>query len=351
MNQGKEEKAAERPEPAGDPAPLLRIRGLRTHFFLDEGLVRAVDGIDLDVARGQVLGIVGESGCGKSVTALSILRALDQRARIVEGSIFLTRNGRSVDIAALDPKGQEIREIRGKEISIVFQEPMTSFIDVYTIGQQIMEAILVHEDVTQDEARHRTLELLNRVGIPNPKQRIDNYPFQLSGGMRQRAMIAMALSCGPKLLIADEPTTALDVTIEAQIIHLIQQLQNEIGMSILLITHNMGVVAKMADVVAVMYLGKVVELASVEELFDSPKHPYTQALLRSIPRVGKRVRAPLETIAGMIPDPYHLPSGCTFHPRCPHAMKGICDHHTPTLAGIAPGRSVSCFLYKEPESE
>jgi peptide/nickel transport system ATP-binding protein len=325
--------------------PLLQIRGLATHFFLDEGTVRAVDGIDLDIARGEVLGIVGESGCGKSVTALSILRALDSRARVVSGSMIFHGDGGPVDLAALDPRGDEIRAIRGRDIAMIFQEPMTSFIEVYTIGQQIMEAILLHQDVDKAEARRETLALLARVGIANPEQRIDAYPFQLSGGMRQRAMIAMALSCRPKLLIADEPTTALDVTIEGQIMHLIKGLQRDLGMSILLITHNMGVIAKMADDVAVMYLGKVVELAPVRELFAAPKHPYTAALLRSIPRVGRRNRGPLESITGMIPDPYHLPTGCAFHPRCPSFMKGVCDAKAPELQTVGEGHRVSCFLY------
>ncbi|MGQ9629324.1 MAG: ABC transporter ATP-binding protein [bacterium] len=326
--------------------PLLEVKNLKTYFFLDEGTVKAVDKIDFNINKGEILGVVGESGCGKSVTALSIMRALAPRGKIVEGEILLHReNGNILDLAKLDPQGSEIRRIRGKDIAMIFQEPMTSFIEVYTVGEQIIEAITLHQNVTKKEARKIAIEMLRKVGIPNPEERINAYPFELSGGMRQRAMIAMALSCNPGLLIADEPTTALDVTIQAQILYLMRNLQREIGMAIMLITHNMGVIAKMADNVIVMYLGKVVEGAPVNELFYNPKHPYTVSLLKSIPKVGKKARTRLESIKGMIPDPYNLPQGCKFHPRCPSYMRGVCERTEPPLVKLSPGHEVSCFLY------
>ncbi|ETX03031.1 MAG: hypothetical protein ETSY2_34300, partial [Candidatus Entotheonella gemina] len=270
--------------------PLLSVRDLQTHFPLDEGTVIAVDGASFDLYPGQTLGIVGESGCGKSVTARSILRILDKPGHIVSGEILLRRgvdNGHRdvVDLAGLDPDGQTMRTIRGGEISLVFQEPMTSFSPVHTIGNQMIEAIKLHRAVSKRAARDIAIDLLRQVGIPLPEQRIDEYAFQLSGGLRQRAMIAMALSCRPSLLIADEPTTALDVTTQAQILDLMRSLQRELGMAIMLITHDLGVIAEMADHVTVMYLGQVVESAPVDEIFHAPKHPYTQALLQSIPRM------------------------------------------------------------------
>ncbi len=324
---------------------LLEIKNLKTYFFYDEGTVKAIDGINFKIVKGKTLGVVGESGCGKSVTAQSILRILGPRGEIVEGEIILYRDGEKIDLTKLNPQGEEIRKIRGKDITMIFQEPMTSLAPVYTIGNQIMEAILLHQDVTEEQARQIAIEMLRKVGIPKPEERIDAYPFELSGGMRQRAMIAMALSCNPSLLIADEPTTALDVTIQAQILDLMRSLQQEIGMAIMMITHNMGVIAEMADDVVVMYLGKIVEGAYVNDIFYDPKHPYTIALLKSIPKVGKKVRARLESIKGMVPDPYNLPSGCRFHTRCPSYIRGVCEKGEPPEIEVAPGHRASCFLY------
>ncbi len=327
--------------------PLLTIRGLKTYFRSDEGLVRAVDGLDLEIGRGQIVGMVGESGCGKSVTAQSILQVVPLPGRVEGGEILLNANGQTIDIATLDPKGKEIRKIRGLEISMIFQEPMTAFSPVHTVGNQIMEAIRVHRDIDRAEARARALAMLSRVGIPKPDQRIDAYPYQLSGGMRQRAMIAMALCCRPKLLIADEPTTALDVTIQAQILDLIRELQDEMHMAVLLITHNLGVVAELADEVVIMYLGKEVERAPVTELFDNPLHPYTRQLLKSVPRPGVRHQGKLENIKGILPNPFHRPAGCPFHPRCPEFMSGTCNEQTPTLKDMSGRHSVACFLHEQ----
>ena len=331
---------------------LLDVKGLKTYFFLDDGVVKAVDGVDLEIRRGTTLCIVGESGCGKSITARSILQIVDRPGRIVGGSIVLHRdaNGRKsdgVDIAALKPNGPVIRSIRGKEIGMIFQEPMTSLSPLYTVGNQIMEAIQLHMPLSKAAARKRAIELLRQVEIPRPEDRIDAYPFQLSGGMRQRVMIAAALACNPSLLIADEPTTALDVTTQAQILDLLRKLQSDLGMSLMLITHDLGVVAEMADDVAVMYLGNVVERGDVRSIFHDPKHPYTQALLRSIPRVGLQGRERLDSIRGMVPDPYHRPSGCPFHTRCEHVIPGLCDKALPPLIPVGPGRDVRCVLYSE----
>jgi peptide/nickel transport system ATP-binding protein len=265
-------------------APVLQVRGLKTHFELTEGRIRAVDGVDLSIEPGETLCVVGESGCGKSVTARSILQLVEPPGRIVGGTIDY--NG--TDIAALNPKSQAIRAIRGKEIGMIFQEPMSALSPVHTIGRQIIESIRLHERVSKSQARERAIEELRLVGIPRPEERIDAYTFQLSGGMRQRAMIAMALACRPKLLIADEPTTALDVTTQAQILQLLRNLQQQLGMAIMFITHDLGVVAEIADRVAVMYLGVVAEQSTVDDLFHNPRHPYTKALLRSVPTVGPR---------------------------------------------------------------
>jgi peptide/nickel transport system ATP-binding protein len=327
---------------------LIEIRNLKTYFFLDHGTVCAVDGVSCDIPRGKTLGMVGESGCGKSVTARSILRIVGSRGRIVEGTILLHEEeggGEPVDLAQLDPTGPRIRAIRGKTIAMIFQEPMTSLSPVYTIGNQVMEAILLHQDVSKRQARELTIEMLWKVGISKPRQRVDEYPHQLSGGMRQRAMIAMALSCRPKLLIADEPTTALDVTIQAQILDLMRNLQTEFGMGILMITHNLGVIAEMAEDVAVMYLGRLVEEAPVDAIFYDPLHPYTQALLRSIPKVGRRSREPLESIKGIVPDPLNIPPGCPFHPRCSRFIRGTCERSVPPLVEMSPGHRVACHLY------
>ena len=313
---------------------LLEVKDLKTHFFLDEGTVRAVDGVDFSIARNKTLCIVGESGCGKSVTARSIMQIVDPPGRVISGQMLFHRRRQDtgtsqtediVDLAKLTPNSREIRAIRGKEIAMIFQEPMTSLSPVHTIGHQIGQAVLLHTDSTKEEARQKTIDVLRLVGIPNPEMRVDAYPFQLSGGMRQRAMIAMALSCNPSLLIADEPTTALDVTTQAQILDLMFRLQGEFGMAMMFITHDLGVVAEIADYVAVMYLGLVVERGSVDTIFHDPKHPYTQALLRSIPQIGPKTHVRLDTIKGMVPDPYNRPKGCPFHPRCVKRIRGVCD--------------------------
>ena len=329
-------------------APVLELKDLRTHFSLDEGTLKAVDGVSLSVRQGQTLGIIGESGCGKSVTAQSILRIVPTPGRIISGDIVLHRDGEpAVDLVDLDPFGHSVRAIRGKEISMIFQEPMTSLSPVHTIGNQIEEAILLHKTRDKKEAHSLAVEMLDKVGLPNPSQRINEYPHQLSGGLRQRAMIAMALSCNPKLLIADEPTTALDVTVQAQILELMAQLQEEFGMAILYITHDLGVIAEIADDVAVMYLGRVVEHAVTKELFRNPLHPYTRLLLKSIPRMGKGAKQRLEAIEGTVPIPLDPPRICGFFSRCPDAIAGTCDREVPELVEVSPGHSVRCYLHSE----
>ncbi|MBE7553095.1 MAG: ABC transporter ATP-binding protein [Anaerolineales bacterium] len=327
---------------------LLSVKNLKTYFFQDEGTVKAVDGATFDVYAGKTLGIVGESGCGKSVTAQSILRIVEEPGRIIEGEIKLRRaSGEELDLTRLHPDGREMRAIRGLEIGLVFQEPMTSFSPVHTVGNQIVEAVQLHFRVNKQQARERAIESLRQVGIPKPERRIDEYAFQLSGGLRQRAMIAMALSCNPRLLIADEPTTALDVTTQAQILDLLRQLQAQRGMAIMLITHNLGVIAEMADDVVVMYLGRVVEEGPVDDVFHAPKHPYTKALLRSIPSIESTSRVKLPTISGSIPHPYNRPKGCPFYPRCPEFMPGVCDRQEPSLLAVNERQKVSCFLYEK----
>jgi peptide/nickel transport system ATP-binding protein len=344
------------PEPAASlpPHTLLSVRNLKTYFPQDEGTVKAVDGVSFDLYPGGTLGIVGESGCGKSVTARSILRIVDRPGRIVAGEIQFRRPaadggagaGPLVDLTRLAPNGREMRAIRGAEIALIFQEPMSSFSPVHTVGNQIIEAIMLHQQVSRRQARERAIEMLRRVGVSSPEQRVDQLSNQLSGGLRQRAMIAMALSCHPTLLIADEPTTALDVTTQTQILELMRQLQQEDGMAIMLITHDLGVIAEMARDVAVMYLGRVVEQAPVDEIFHAPRHPYTQALLRSIPRMRSRSRERLTPIAGSVPHPYDRPPGCPFHPRCAEFMAGTCDRRAPSLRPVGDQHSVSCFLYE-----
>jgi peptide/nickel transport system ATP-binding protein len=332
------------PAPDGGAAPILEIRDLRTSFFLDEGEVRAVDGVSLTVPAGGTLGVVGESGCGKSVLARSILQLVSGAGRIVGGEILFHDGAEVVDLARLNPRGERIRRIRGRNIAMIFQEPTASFSPVYTVGRQIVEAIQVHNDLSKRDARDRAIRLLGNAGIPQPARAVDRYPFEMSGGMLQRAMIAMALSCEPRMLIADEPTTALDVTIQAQILRLLKQIQAETGMSIIIISHNMGVIAEMADQVAVMYLGRVVEEAPAWDLFDAPHHPYTQALLRSIPVVSDRPGARLQSIAGTVPNPYDTPPGCRFHPRCEAFMSGVCDAREPVLFEVALRHRAACFL-------
>ena len=327
--------------------PLLEAKGLKTYFYTDEGIVKAVEEVDFTIHRGQTVGVVGESGCGKSVTAFSILQLVDKPGRIVSGEVLWHRKGgSSVDLAKLNPRGAEMRAIRGGEISMIFQEPMVSLSMVHTVGDQITEAILLHRPVGKAQARQQAIEMLGKVGIPQPEQRIEAFPFQLSGGMRQRVMIAMALSCNPALLIADEPTTALDVTTQAQIMELMLGLQQEFGMAIMLITHNLGVVAETCEEVLVMYMGEVVEQAPVDAIFHDPLHPYTQALLRSIPVLGRSKLGRLDTIRGSVPDPYNRPSGCPFHRRCPKAIRGVCDTQRPPLTRMPDGRAVRCVLYQ-----
>ncbi|HXF61853.1 MAG TPA: ABC transporter ATP-binding protein [Caldilineaceae bacterium] len=343
---------------------LLEVKNLKTYFFLDQGVVRAVDGVDFSVRRGQTVGLVGESGCGKSVLARSILRIVPSRGKIVDGQILFhqpldesprpvaSANGSAttIDLVKLDPMGDQMRSIRGAEISMVFQEPMTSLSPVHTIGNQIIEAIMLHQEVSKEQARRQAIEMLARVNMPQPQRTLDRYPHQLSGGMRQRAMIAMALSCRPSLLIADEPTTALDVTTQAQILTLMRDLQRDFGMAIIFITHDLGVIAQMVDYVVVMYLGQVVEMADVDSIFYDPKHPYTQSLLRSIPRLGRKsaegASGRLAAIRGSVPDPYSIPTGCPFHPRCRMAIRGVCNVKDPPFLELAPGRKVRCVLYE-----
>jgi oligopeptide/dipeptide ABC transporter ATP-binding protein len=337
---------------------LIQVKDLKTYFYLDEGIVKAVDGVDMEIKAGKTLGVVGESGCGKSITARSIMRIVAKGGKIVDGEILFHRRLRKdvpsgemveiLDLTKLDSQSEAMRSIRGSEISMVFQEPMTSLSPVHTIGNQIGEVISLHQKLDAKAAREKAIEMLNFVGMPLPQRTIDRYPHELSGGMRQRAMIAMALSCHPSLLIADEPTTALDVTTEAQILTLMRRLQDELGMSIMFITHNLGVIAQMADQVAVMYLGKVVEEASVDNIFYQPKHPYTQALLQSIPRLGARKSRNyrLASIVGSVPDPYNLPTGCPFHPRCVKRIPNVCDKEMPPVTELEPGHKVRCVLYQ-----
>ena len=321
---------------------LLEIKDLRTYFNTDDGVAKAVDGVNYAIKPGETLGVVGESGCGKSVTAMSVMRLIPMPpGEIVGGEIrFQGRN-------LLDLSEAEMRKIRGNEISVIFQEPMTSLNPVFKVGQQIGEALILHQKLSKQEARQRTIELLEKVGIPDPSKRIDEYPHQMSGGMKQRVMIAMALACGPALLIADEPTTALDVTIQAQILDLLKDLQREEGMAILMITHDLGVIAESADHVVVMYAGKVVEYAPVEELFESPRHPYTIGLFRSLPVVGEE-KAELEVIKGNVPNPLEFPTGCKFWPRCPHAAEK-CRTEEPSLEEIGTEHTVSCWRADEIE--
>ncbi len=324
---------------------LLSVRNLSTHFFSREGVQRAVDGVSFDIKRGEILGIAGESGCGKSVTSQSILRIVPKPGHIVDGEILLRHYGDIVDLVQLDPQGDAIRNIRGAAISMVFQEPMTSFSMAYTIGNQITEVIRLHQDVDQKEARTRAIDILRRVGMPKPEQNIDAYPFALSGGMRQRAMIAMALSCHPGLLIADEPTTAVDVTIQAQILELMKSLQHEMNMALIVITHDMAVISELCDRVMIMYLGKDVESAPADELFRNPKHPYTVGLLHSVPQLGGGKSQEIVAITGTVPSPYDRPVGCPFHPRCPEFIAGVCDQIEPPQITVGPNHSVRCHLY------
>ncbi|NLJ85677.1 MAG: ABC transporter ATP-binding protein [Firmicutes bacterium] len=323
---------------------LIRVKDLQVFFHTDEGIVRAVDNVSFSVNRRETLGVLGESGCGKSVTARSLLNLIPRpRGRVHSGSIMLSKDdGTKVDILSLDPFGKEMGQIRGAEIAMIFQEPMTSLNPVYTVGQQIMEAVLLHQEVGKKVAREKAIEIMEKVGIASPQQAIDKYPHEFSGGMRQRAMIAIALSCNPRLLIADEPTTALDVTIESQILELLHELKAEMDMSILFITHDLGVIGEIADRVIVMYTGKIVESGSCVDIFYRPKHPYTKKLLESRPRIGQE--GELSSIVGSVPSPYHLPPGCRFAPRCDFIMEKC--RQEPPIFLVGPEHQAQCWLYE-----
>ena len=336
--------------------PLLRVEDLKVYFYMDEGIVRAVDGVSFDVQPGKVVGIVGESGCGKSVTMKAILRILEPGARIVNGKVTLrsrvhinetNSHEELIELTRLHPNSRLIRQIRGGEIALIPQEPMAAFSPVHTVGDQIIETILLHQNISKKEARQLAIEVFRAVGISMPEQRIDAYSWELSGGLRQRAIIAMALSCNPRLLIADEPTTAIDVTTQAQILKLLRSLQQERQTSIIFITHDLGVIAQMADEVVVMYLGMVMEKGPVEKIFKDAHHPYTRALLRSIPSIQSQRRVKLPTIAGSIAHPFNRPKGCPFHPRCTHFMRGICDASQPPTVQVDQDHFVFCFLYSD----
>lgn len=317
---------------------VLDIQNLKSHFFTAKGAVPAVDGVSIQVPAGKIIGIVGESGCGKSMTAMSVMGLLRHPGKVVDGTILL--DGR--DITRLKPK--ELAKVRGNEISMIFQEPMTSLNPVYPVGKQVREAILLHQKMSREEAKQRVIDIFREVGIPEPEKRYHSYPHQLSGGLRQRVMIGMAMVCKPKVMIADEPTTALDVTIEAQILHLMKKLCKEQGTAIILITHNMGVVAEVCDYVYVMYAGNVMEQADTFTLFEQTEHPYTQGLLRSIPKMDETVER-LYTIEGVVPNLLHLPDGCSFCTRCEQA-KERCQHQKPELYETGNGHKVRCFRYE-----
>jgi len=318
---------------------LVDVKDLSTYFYTEDGEVPAVDGVDFHINRGETLGVVGESGCGKSVTSLSVMRLIPQPpGKILDGA-SITFEGEEL----LTKPESQMRKIRGNDISMIFQEPMTSLNPVYTVGDQIMEAISLHQGLSDRESRNKAIDMLRLVGIPAPEQRVDEYPHQLSGGMRQRVMIGMALSCNPKLLIADEPTTALDVTIQAQILELMKELKDELGMAIMLITHDLGVIAEMAERVVVMYAGKIVEEATAMEIFRDPQHPYTEGLINSIPRLDQPTGERLHVIEGVVPNPLNMPVGCYFHPRCPYAMD-ICRSEQPELV-TKDGHKVACWLH------
>jgi peptide/nickel transport system ATP-binding protein/oligopeptide transport system ATP-binding protein len=325
-----------------DTAHLLQIEALKTYFYTFEGIAKAVDDVSFSINRGEVLGIVGESGCGKSVTAQSIMRLIPEPpGKIIHGNIIF--DGTDIVRLTMD----QMRSIRGNRISMIFQEPMTSLNPVFTIGNQISEMYMLHEKCSKRESWSQSIEMLTKVQIPAPEKRVHEYPHQLSGGMRQRAMIAMALACNPEILIADEPTTALDVTIQAQILELMMQLKADYDTAIMMITHDLGVIAEIAERILVMYAGKVVESGPTDIIFEDPKHPYTQGLLKSIPKLGERAkhgRRQLQEITGVVPSLYDLPDGCRFYPRCPHAM-GICNQSVPELIEVGDSHRARCYLY------
>ncbi len=322
--------------------PLIEVKDLKTNFYTEAGVVRAVNGVDFTIDREKTLGVVGESGCGKSVTALSIMGLIRAPGKIDSGEIRFHRNGEMIQLTRLDPKGPQMRAIRGNEIAMIFQEPMTSLNPVYTIGNQIMESIMLHQKLGKQDALNRAVEMLRAVGIPVPERRVREYPHQLSGGMRQRAMIAMALSCNPSLLIADEPTTALDVTIQAQVLNLMNDLRTEFKAAIMFITHDLGVIAHMADNVVVMYLGRIIEQASVKEIFKHPVHPYTRGLMHSIPSLVSTKDKRLVPIKGVVPDLLDMDEGCGFGSRCPD-MTDRCLEAIPPLSEVSPGHFAACW--------
>lgn len=323
---------------------ILEIRNLKVSFFTEEGEVCAVNNVNFSIPRGKIMALVGESGCGKSVTSYSILRLIQKPGKIVGGEIiFNSSNGKSMDILALGGESDELYNLRGDKISMIFQEPMTALSPVHTIGNQICETLLIHQKISKAQARQKAIEMLSNVGIPGAEKRIDQYPFELSGGMRQRVVIAMAMICNPELLIADEPTTALDVTIQAQILKLMKDLQQDFKSSVLLITHDLGVVAQVADEVAVMYLGRVVERSDVQTIMKNARHPYTRALLQSLPSMSSG-KERLPSIAGSVPSLTKIPKGCPFHPRCPHYQEGLCDKGVaPELTSISSNHEAACL--------
>ena len=327
---------------------VLEIEDLRVYFYTEEGEVRAVDGVSFSIPRGAIVGLVGESGCGKSVTSYAVLRLIQQPGEIKGGSIrFYPQDGEPIEITALDEQDDALYHLRGGAISMIFQEPMTALSPVHTVGDQICEAIMLHGDVGEEQAEVIAAEMLDKVGIPNPRSRLGQYPFEMSGGMRQRVVIAMALACGPEVLIADEPTTALDVTIQAQIIRLIKTLQRDLGTSTLLITHDLGVVAQLVDHIAVMYLGRIVEQGDVRSVMKDPRHPYTMGLLESLPSLALG-KERLSSIAGSVPSLVEKPPGCPFPPRCPHAEPGVCDiGDPPELRQVGEGRLAACVRLEE----
>jgi peptide/nickel transport system ATP-binding protein len=331
--------------------PLLSVRNLKTFFMMDEGTAKAVDGVSFDVQPGQIVGIVGESGCGKSVTIKSVLRIVQKPGQIVGGEILFRRQGEMLDLVGLDARGETMRTIRGSEIALIPQEPMAALSPVHTVGNQLVEAVRLHQDVSQAEAGQIVIKRMSEVGVPSPEERMSMYSWELSGGLRQRVMIAMALSCHPKLLIADEPTTAIDVTTQAQVLSLLRGLQEHHDMAIIFITHDLGVIAQIADYVVVMYLGRVMETGPVDDIFHRPQHPYTKALLESIPTMYAPSKEFLPTIVGSIPHPFNRPTGCPFYPRCSAYMPGTCDLGLPVLLPVNDQQSASCFLYNSAVDE
>jgi oligopeptide/dipeptide ABC transporter ATP-binding protein len=332
-----------------DPKNILEVRNLVVEFKMDEGTVHAVNGVSYNVPEGKSIGIVGESGCGKTVSSYALNRLLPANAKLSGQILFKERDGSITDIVKLKPEGKEIRQIRGRDISMIFQEPMTSLSPVHTISNQISEALILFQGMTKKQARNRSIELLKLVGIPNAERRVDEYPFQFSGGMRQRAMIAMALARNPRILIADEPTTALDVTLQAQVLSLIQDLQNEFNLSMILITHDLGVVAHMVETINIMYLGRIVETGPTLAVFENPHHPYTQGLLNSIPKLTGRLGERVTSIPGTVPSAYDIPVGCPFAARCAHRMD-ICTEAMPQQTAVGKEHTVSCHLYTRGEA-